>query len=327
MPNRDEGLSSLIRGAFLPEEGEVWGSFDLSQQEYRLIVHFAAHLGLRGAGDAVRRYVEDPNTDFHRYVVDITGLDRDSAKATNFAKVYGAGVPKFASMIGRPVDEAGGIYAQYDRELPFVSRLADVCQKTAERRGHVTLVDGARSHFTLWEVTWLEKSEWGRGIAEGWPLGPCSLAEAERRAAGESPRSDRAPPGSRHPWSGCRIRRADSRKAMNRKIQGSGARQLKLGMVGIHDAGHGGRCLLQMHDELCFSLPRGADGRRIGEQIRGIMVDAVRLSIPMRADAEFGRDWGRARKTERLVNGATVIEYGATWDEAEAEIVAGRSAE
>jgi DNA polymerase I-like protein with 3'-5' exonuclease and polymerase domains len=42
MPARDEELAPLIRGVFLPEEGGVWAKPDLSQQEFRFIVHYAA---------------------------------------------------------------------------------------------------------------------------------------------------------------------------------------------------------------------------------------------------------------------------------------------
>ena len=41
MPSRDEELAPLIRGVFLPEEGEVWAKPDASQQEFRLVVHYA----------------------------------------------------------------------------------------------------------------------------------------------------------------------------------------------------------------------------------------------------------------------------------------------
>src|SRR5262249_29655743 len=42
MPAHDEELAPLIRGVFLPEEGEIWAKPDISQQEFRFIVHYAA---------------------------------------------------------------------------------------------------------------------------------------------------------------------------------------------------------------------------------------------------------------------------------------------
>ena len=66
----------------------------------------------------------------------MTGLDRNTAKATNFAKIYGAGVPKMAEMIGKPLDEVQAIVAQYDAKLPFVAKLSAVCQEMASRTGY-----------------------------------------------------------------------------------------------------------------------------------------------------------------------------------------------
>ena len=48
MPARDEELAPLIRGVFLPEEGEVWAKPDLSQQEFRFLVHYAVRHKLTG---------------------------------------------------------------------------------------------------------------------------------------------------------------------------------------------------------------------------------------------------------------------------------------
>ena len=52
----------------------------------------------------------DPDADFHAMVADMTGLERESAKAANFAKIFGAGPEKFAEMIGKPLREARAIY-------------------------------------------------------------------------------------------------------------------------------------------------------------------------------------------------------------------------
>jgi DNA polymerase I-like protein with 3'-5' exonuclease and polymerase domains len=40
MPKHNEELAPLIRGVFLSEEGEVWAECDVSQQEFRMIVHY-----------------------------------------------------------------------------------------------------------------------------------------------------------------------------------------------------------------------------------------------------------------------------------------------
>ena len=103
--------------------------------------------GLPGAKEAAEAYRTNPNADFHTVVAEMTGLDRDMAKAVNFAKIYGAGVKKLAEMIGKPVAETQAIVTQYDRKLPFVSRLSGISQETAVRIGHTKLYDGALRHW------------------------------------------------------------------------------------------------------------------------------------------------------------------------------------
>ena len=42
IPARNENIGPMIRSLFIPEGNHMWGSFDYSQQEPRLVVHFAA---------------------------------------------------------------------------------------------------------------------------------------------------------------------------------------------------------------------------------------------------------------------------------------------
>jgi DNA polymerase I-like protein with 3'-5' exonuclease and polymerase domains len=210
MSAHDEEISPLIRGVFLPEEGEVWAKPDISQQEFRFVAHHAAELKLPRAQEVVDRYRDNPDTDIHALVAEWTGIVRQQAKNTNYAKIFGAGVRKFAAMIGKSESEAREIYALYDRELPFVSKLAKHYEMQAKRFGSIVLYDGARRHWNEW-VAW---ANWTKGA------GPCGREEAERRI------NDPA-----HPWYGRGpLRRADVHKALNALIQGSAARHTKLWM-------------------------------------------------------------------------------------------------
>ena len=56
LPARNKELGPLIRGLFLPEEGAKWGSFDYSQQEPRMAVHYANDVGLPGSQELVDAY-------------------------------------------------------------------------------------------------------------------------------------------------------------------------------------------------------------------------------------------------------------------------------
>jgi DNA polymerase-1 len=218
----------------------------------------------------VERYRSDPETDFHNLVVTLTGLDRQSAKAVNFAKSFGAGVRKFATMIGKPENEARAIYNQYDRELPFVSQLLAMCEHEVRRQGYLTLYDGARRH---WD-NWAPGGTWKKG------LGPCSREEAERRVQ-----------DSEHPWYRRQLWRADTHKALNALIQGSAARHTKLWMRACWREGI--VPLLQMHDCLDCSV----SSLEQAELVARLGCEAVKLEVPMRVDLKFGRNWGDAKHT------------------------------
>lgn len=278
MPNPKRGktavaknIARLVRQSFLPEEGEEYGKIDYAQQEYRLIVHYAAVQGCTRAEEAAELYRASPRTDFHQLVADWTGLDRKSeAKDANFAKAFGAGIPKFAAMIRASEERAKEIMTQYDKEFPFVSELAKECSGLAERRGFIRLIDGARCRFDLWECKWLPKDK-KRGMPE-------SLEDARRRIA--NPSDD---------WFGATLRRGFSHKAMNRLIQGSAARQMKIAMRNMWREGI--LPLLQLHDELGFSTPTDHATLR---RARELMETAVTLRVPVLADAETGPNWGDA---------------------------------
>lgn len=290
MPSRDPEIADEIRGCFEPESGEVWGALDYSQQEYRLIVSFAALCRVAGADRPVAMYRENPRTDFHSMVAELTGLPRRRAKDVNFAKAFGAGVPKFALMTGMSLEEAAATMKQYDDEAPFVKRLSEFVQTVASNRGYIRLLDGARARFDRWEPRWVD---YKKAQGSGKPLGPCSREEAMARINDPD-----------HPWTGA-LRRAFTHKAMNWLIQGSAARMTKLSMRACWREGL--LPLLQMHDELDFSFSNERDALRAEELMR----DTVKLEVPVVVDAEFGPTWGTAKANEKKG-------YGATWSEARA---------
>ena len=268
MVSRDEELAPLIRGVFLPEEGEVWAKPDVSQQEFRFIVHHAAKHNLRRAKEAAERYRADLNADFHEIVAGMTGLPRKDAKTVNFAKAYGAGVDRFAETTGKTKSEAQAIYARYDNELPFVKQLSDLCERQANQHGYIELYDGARRHFNQWAPN----GKWAKGA------GLCDLEEARQRSNDPS-----------HPWYRHSLCRAKVRTALNALIQGSAARHTKLWMRACWREGL--VPLLQMHDCLDISVA----SPELAERVAQLGREAVALEVPIQVDLKFGRTWGDAK--------------------------------
>ena len=263
MPAHDPEIGPAIRGVFLPEEGQLWGALDYSQQEPRLTVHYAAECSIAGADVAVDYYNFDNDPDYHTMVAKFTGLPRKKAKIINLGLAYGMGRYKLALSLGVSLEEADVMLKIYDDEVPFVKRLSNFCSSRANARGYIRLIDGARCRFDRWEPSWRGENDEGH---------PATTIEKARQL-----------------WPKARLRRAFTHKAMNRLIQGSAARQTKKAMRDCYREGI--LPLIQMHDELGFSF--GEETQML--TAKQCMVDAVKLRVPVTVDAEIGYNWGEAK--------------------------------
>lgn len=272
LPSRDGELAPLVRGLFVPEPGHLWAQIDLSQIEYRLLVHYARGVGAR---EARQQYIEDDKTDFHKLAATMAGLDvndkllRKRIKIVNFTKVYGGGIPKLAMGLECDLQAAKQFSDNYDRRLPFVKKTFDEAMGTAELSGEVHTVLGRIQRFPLWEPIFWEN-------AERRPVMPREQAE---KAFGD------------------KIRRALTYAALNRVLQGSAADLLKKAMVDIWESGLCdddmlGPPLLTVHDELDFDAPDTTEGREALLEAKHLMEVAVPLQVPVKAEMEIGANWG-----------------------------------
>ena len=91
LPARNKDLGPMIRSIFIPEKGHTWGCFDYSQQEPRLVVHYAALHKFPSVNDVIDNYENDTSTDFHQVVADMAKIPRSQAKVINLGLFYGMG--------------------------------------------------------------------------------------------------------------------------------------------------------------------------------------------------------------------------------------------
>lgn len=265
IPGRDPEFTALVRGLFLPEEGELWHAPDYSQQEPFLTVHYASLLGLTGSDEAVKYLKNSNNPDYHQMIADMAMISRKEAKPINLGLAYGMGVPKLAVSLGVSVEEAQRMVNEYHERVPFISEFTGKAGKIASTKGEVKLLDGRKCRFPLWEPAWRKKGEEFEAL-------PYQAARAR--------------------WGNSRkLKRAFTHKSMNRIIQGSAAIQTKLAMREAWRAGF--VPLIQMHDELGQSVSNERDAMLL----RDIMRDTVKLRVPVKVDSEFGTNWGNATKT------------------------------
>ncbi|MEC8483097.1 MAG: DNA polymerase, partial [Pseudomonadota bacterium] len=150
VPARDPEIGTKIRSLFIPEEGCQWGAFDYSQQEPRIVVHYANLMGLRGAQDAVDAFQQD-DADFHQIVADMAGIPRKQAKNINLGLFYSMGVTKLSDSLGLTLEEGKELFAQYHDRVPFVKALSERAVQRASKQGSIRTLLGRRCRFDKWE--------------------------------------------------------------------------------------------------------------------------------------------------------------------------------
>jgi len=260
VPSRNKDFGPKIRSLFIPEEGHKWGSFDYSQQEPRMTVHYAASIGdgYEGSNELVEAY-QNSSADFHQTVADLVGIDRTQAKTIGLGLMYGMGKNKLANSLGVSKDEANELIIKYNKKVPFVKKLSDRCKYAADEKGVIRTKKGRKCRFDMWETR-----DFGLHQAE-------KYEDAVAKYGKDN------------------IKRAYTYKALNRLIQGSSADQTKQSMLDCYNAGH--LPMLQIHDELCFNIKDEAHAK----EIQALMQNTIEFKVPSVVDYGLGESWGDAK--------------------------------
>jgi DNA polymerase-1 len=263
----------VIRTLFLPGSPEErasakpprWLAADAKQIEYRIFAAIANAPAIMAAYDA------DPETDYHNVVQEILkqakpDIQRKKTKITNFCKLFGAAIVKFAWTLEtisdqqfadlekryrgvrgkerimrqdeRCLDEAFAVYDAYDRMFPDAKRMLDLAKNTARDRGYVKTMYGRRARF------------------------------------------------------GHRNHRVHS--ALNRVVQGTAADINKLMLVDVYNERHalGLKLRFTVHDELDADVHPDANIEHIENFFNK---QRLELRVPILWDVGIGDSWGTAK--------------------------------
>lgn len=139
----------IVRELFTGADGRDLWDADASQIEYRLFAHFS-NVPWPHSQRLIKAYADNPDIDFHDYVTHDILKDimiRSLAKNVSFAKLYGGGIGKIATMTGLDVIEAEETVGAYDAAFPEAKRLLSYCTNLAERRGWVRTMLGRRRRY------------------------------------------------------------------------------------------------------------------------------------------------------------------------------------
>src|SRR5210317_830801 len=290
IPARDPETGPLLRSLFIPEENCNWGTFDYSQQEPRLVAHYALKFGLPSVNTIADSYENDPSTDFHKIVAEMASIPRSQAKTINLGLFYGMGKAKLQGELGVSKEKSEELFSKYHGQAPFVKQLMSKVMKAAESRGQIKTLLGRRCRFPKYEPI-LRGADWGTYVPpeddermrELQEMGP-HLKDFEGKII-----KDKDGNPKRNYWYQNSTRRAFTYKALNKLIQGSAADMTKKAMVDLYKEGLIGH--IQIHDELDFSIESESQAKKI----KDIMENAVDLEVPNKVDYESGPNWGEIK--------------------------------
>ena len=274
IPARNKEIKNKIRSLFIPDEGKKWGSFDYSQQEPRMVVHFAERINevdgfsyksKRPTMDT-KRFIEGyrrGEADFHEMVAEMADIERDTAKTINLGLFYGMGQGKLKETLGIDDETAQVLISDYNDKVPFVKKLSRRAMESMESKGFVTTVYGRRCRsFGFVPIKW----------------GVSGFYKTEEEAKAILKEGN--------------YKKAYTYKALNKLIQGSSADQTKKAMVDLYEQ-DGIIPHIQVHDELNISIENEEQAKRI----INVMEHCIKLNVPSKVDCEIADNWGDAKRS------------------------------
>jgi DNA polymerase I-like protein with 3'-5' exonuclease and polymerase domains len=245
----------------------------MSQQEYRDLAHFAVGPG----SDELRaEYNSNPKTDYHERTQRMTKelanveIERRPIKNMNFGLLYGMQESKLIRQNGFTPEQGKKIFKAYHAANPYVRPTMDTAAEEMQQLGYISTILGRRIRFNLWEPIFRDY---------------------------RAPRPVELPFEAAILAYGSAIKRAGGYRAINYRLQGSNADQIKKGMHDCWKAGIYDVCgvpRLQVHDELVHSVPD--DSPAVTEalnEMRHILETCIpTMRVPIRLDFKRGPNWG-----------------------------------
>jgi len=290
-------IGRKMRELFIPDDGCVWGSFDYSQQEPRIVVHYALKtylysqeerevaLNLIKSLEIIEEAYKKKNVDFHQIVADMAKIPRITAKTINLGLFYGMGRIKLQKELKLTREKANELFAMYHATVPFVRQLSQDLIQFAEEHKLLFTLEDRFCRFNKWET---QNREWNNTINRYEPVPILTKEEAEKEfksavvdiyKEGKIPK-DYMKNFDKH------YKPAFTYKALNRLIQGSAADMTKKAMVNLYEKGILPQ--IQIHDELCISIKNDKEASIVKE----IMETSILLKVNNKVNYKKGKNWG-----------------------------------
>jgi DNA polymerase I-like protein with 3'-5' exonuclease and polymerase domains len=296
-------IGKKMRELFIPEEGCVWGSFDYSQQEPRLVVHYALKtyiysddekevaLNLIESLETLEEAYKEKDVDFHQIVADMAKIPRITAKTINLGLFYGMGKIKLQKELKLDRNAATKLFNTYHMKAPFVRQLSQDLIQFAEEHKLLFTLEDRFCRFNKWET---QNREWNNTINRYEPVPILTKEEAQKEykaAVVDTYKEGKIPQDYMKNFNK-HYKPAFTYKALNRLIQGSAADMTKKAMVNLYEKGILPQ--IQIHDELCLSIKNDKEATRV----KNIMETAIPLIVDNKVNYKKGKNWGNIKQEE-----------------------------
>ena len=259
---KPNSIGAEIRACFIPHDKSLkWMKSDYSEQEPRILTHFAGLCGFTGAMDVVRKYQASRDFKIYPFMMEISGLDKRPAKDCYLGRCYGMGIKKLAYKFNKSEEEAKEILRKFDTGVPFVKEIAESAMSTASRRGYVKTLLGRRRHFNLFE-----------------PVNSWKIREANKSCPPEQ-RIDLTPVReevAKEKWHGLQLQRSNTHKALNAIIQGSAADMIKSAIIANWEQ-HRDLPYMPVHDE----VNHGVEDQGHADKLHKTIETCVDMTVPI----------------------------------------------
>ena len=256
-------IGAEIRACFIPHDKSLkWMKSDYSEQEPRILMHFASLCQFTGAEEIVQKY-QSRDFKVYPFMMEISGLDKRPAKDCYLGRCYGMGLKKLAYKFNKSEDEAKEILRKFDAGVPCVKEIADSAMATAQRRGYVKTLLGRRRHFEFWE--------------------PVEAFKMRRQGMDVAPRRKKQ---AEDFWLGLKLQHANTHKALNSIIQGSAADMIKAAIVKNWEE-HDELPYMPVHDELNY----GVTGDEMASKLHQGIEHCVDMRVPTVSNMTIKEHW------------------------------------
>lgn len=255
-------LGQKVRECFIPPNGGKWLKLDYSQQEPRLMVHFACATNMPGARDVAQMYRD--GGDIYHCIMDVMGWmggteqerkeRRDQSKTITLGMMYGMGDESLGNSLKLSKQEAADLRKKLYARIPFLGMISEDVKNVAIKRGYIRTILGRHQRFDDWEPNYSEGAQPVKTLARAKLL-----------------------------WPDKGLRRAWTHTALNKLIQGSAADMTKKLMTMTK-----ADLMIAVHDEVGAEVHDEKDV----QEIQQVAETCVPLLVPVKADVKLGRSWG-----------------------------------